>query len=314
MAFSVGGPRAAWARGKRRVARVRGSRRVRLVAGAVIALALVSLLVAGCAVEVGLTTMVEKDGSGTTGVRFAADKALQDALSQAAGGLGGLGDFPGLGELGDLGSLFGGTDGERSLSLDTIFSLIFGAIPTDWSVDQGVDDNGARWISLSHRFEDLQELEELSTGRVMSLFMDPEEFRLTQDKGFFKTTTSYAAKTDISGVLQAAGDASGLPLDMLGELLTLENRVTLPGSIRDNNADQVTGSTVVWDMSASDDHEMRGESVMYDWVHIGLIAFAALVALLIVLPLLLWLIRRRRLRADKAQIPPAPPLPPPPPV
>ncbi|NLE11545.1 MAG: hypothetical protein GX630_08540, partial [Actinobacteria bacterium] len=299
--------------GLSKTVRVRGAGHVLVAAAAIIAMAALSLLLAGCAVEVGLTTTVEKDGSGTTGVRFAADKALQDALSQAASGLGGLGD---------LGSLFGDIDSDLPLSIDTIFALIFGTIPTDWSMDQGVDDNGATWISLSHRFDDLQQLEELSTGRVMSLFMDPERFSLTQDRGFFRTTTAFTAKTDISGALRAAGDASGLPLDMLGDLLTLENRVTLPGSVGDNNADHVVGDTLVWDMSASGDREMRGESVMYDWVHIGLVAFAALIGFLILLFLLLWLIRRsrRRRRAEKAQIPPPPPppdggqVPPPPPA
>ena len=78
--------------------------------------------------------------------------------------------------------------------------------------------------------------------------------------------------------MEAAQESDlGLPLDMLGEIFTLENRVTLPGVIKDNNADDVQGNTLVWEVGISDSRQMQGESVTYDWVHIGLIAFAALV-------------------------------------
>ncbi|MBN1632341.1 MAG: hypothetical protein JW990_21495, partial [Thermoleophilia bacterium] len=259
---------------------------------------------------------VEEDGSGSTGVRLALDKELQNALLQAASSLSGLGD---------LGSLFEGLEGLGGLeilegltpeSLDVLLPLLIGTIPTDWSVDQGTDDDGTRWISLSHDFADLAELEELTDGRVLSTFFDADRFSLTQDEGFFRTKTTYSTTIDPSGALQEAQESDlGLPVEMLGEVIKLENRVTLPGVIKDNNADHVQGNTLVWEVGISDSRRMQGESVAYDWVHIGLIAFAGLVGLIILTLLGIWLLRRRRRRrqAEALQAPPPPPPPPPPP-
>jgi hypothetical protein len=280
---------------------------VRTVAPAVALFAALSFVLTGCSVEVGLTTTVKNDGSGSTGVRLAVDKELQNALLQAASGLSGLGD---------LGSLLEGLEGLEGLedltpeNIDMLLTLLVGSIPTDWSLDQGTDDAGARWVSLSHDFADLEELEELTSGRVLSTFFDSDRFSLTQDEGFFRTKTIYSTTIDPSGVMQEAEESDlGLPMEMLGEVFTLENRVTLPGVIKDNNADDVEGNTLVWDVGISGSREMHGESVTYDWAHIGPIAFVALVGLIILTLLVIWLVRRRR-RGRQAEVQQAPPPPP----
>ncbi|MCZ7662482.1 MAG: hypothetical protein M5U22_05870 [Thermoleophilia bacterium] len=57
---------------------------LRGVAGGGFLLVLLSLvlLLTGCKIEMGLDTKVEKDGSGTLGVRIAADKEILDLIQQ----------------------------------------------------------------------------------------------------------------------------------------------------------------------------------------------------------------------------------------
>lgn len=255
------------------------------------------LMVCGCGMGSALSTTVREDGSGTVGVRLAVDRELQDYLSWAAGGLGGLGG---------LGSFLEDLEGRLPENADVLFSLVLGAIPADWAVDQGTDDNGDRWISLSNRFRNLDELQELAGGRVFSLFIDPERFSVEQDRGFFRARTVFSMTPDLDGALEAARlEAADLPMEILGRFLTLENLVTLPGVIQDHNADRVQGSTLIWDVEVTGGRDMYGESVVYDWAHIGLVIFAGLIALVIVILMCIWLIRRHR-RSRRAAPPPPP--------
>lgn len=265
---------------------------------AVVALAALALpfVLPGCAIEVGLTTVVEGDGSGKIGVRLAADKELQDALSQAAAG---------LGNIADLGSFVEGIGDEIPDDVDAIFALLIGQIPTDWSVDQGTDSYGVRWMSLSHDFDSPGDLQKLTSGRVLSTFIDPDRFSFSQERGFFRTTTTYSIAAGLSGALAEKHEiGDGLLAEVVGEMLTFENRVTLPGVIKANNADRVEGNTLVWDVGLTGYREIYGESLSYDWVHIGVVALAGLVGLLILILVVVLLIRRRRRRRSAAVTPP----------
>ena len=85
------------------------------VAGIVLATLLVTL--SGCSLQVGLDTTVQADGSGTIGVKLAADKALQDALQQAGEGLG------------DIGSFFDGLREKIPADVGLLFIMILGEHP-----------------------------------------------------------------------------------------------------------------------------------------------------------------------------------------
>jgi hypothetical protein len=91
------------------------------------------------------------------------------------------------------------------------------------------------------------------------------------------------------------GDAAlGLPLDLLSQVLVIENRVTLPGTIGENNADEVRDGTLVWKVETSDAEGMYAESVTYNWTAIvGLIVAGAIFIAALVVIVVFLLLRRR---------------------
>ncbi len=303
-------------------------RKLTAVSSAVLAtLIALGVLLTGCTVQYGLDTKVETDGSGTVGIRLAADKELQDALSSAADSLGGLGDLGDLGRLGDLGDLgmlgsilgglgdagileelgtlgrvletlraLGDLTGELPASVDDLFNLILGQIPGDWQVERGTDSSGTSWVSLTRSFSDLEELKQIMSESVIASIVPMDEFYITQDKGFFGTKTVFSTSLDPKDAMSGAqGGSSSLPADLLETVLAIQNRLTLPGNIGDNNADQLEGNTLVWNIGLSGKTEMYAESVVRNWAAIiGVIVGAVVVVALIVLAVLLLLRRRRR--------------------
>ncbi len=247
------------------------------------------LLLAGCTVNVGLDTQVETDGSGTVSVRLAADQELQDALSGAAGGLGSLGSLLDIfGGLGDLTGLPG--------SVDELFDTILGEIPGEWEVERGTDDDGTKWLAMTRPFASPEELEEILASSALSSVVDIESLTLTRDEGVFSTKTLFSTTADVGGAMSQLGEAAvDLPLDLLGQVLVIENRLTLPGTIGDNNADEVQGNTLVWNVGTSGAREMHAESVAYNWAAIvGIIVAGGIVIAALVVALVLIILRRRR--------------------
>lgn len=247
------------------------------------------LLLAGCTVNVGLDTQVETDGSGTVSVRLAADQELQDALSGAAGGLGSLGSLLDIfGGLGDLTGLPG--------SVDELFDTILGEIPGEWEVERGTDDDGTKWLAMTRPFASPEELEEILASSALSSVVDIENLTLTRDEGVFSTKTLFSTTADVGGAMSQLGEAAvDLPLDLLGQVLVIENRLTLPGTIGDNNADEVQGNTLVWNVGTSGAREMHAESVAYNWAAIvGIIVAGGIVIAALVVALVLIILRRRR--------------------
>jgi hypothetical protein len=246
---------------------------------------------------VGVNTTVNEDGSGTIGVRLAADKALQDALQQAGSGLG------------NLGSVLQGLRDKLPADADMLLLTILGNLPTDWTVDRGTDDDGTKWISVSRSFTGPGELKQLLSSSVLSSFVDANKFSVTQDRGLFSTKTVFSGSAGMSKVAERAQQIdSSLPLKLLAQVLSFENSVTLPGTIEDNNADRVSGNTVVWQLETSGNREMNAESLVYNVGRIVGVAVAALVGLLILLAVLLVLIhdRRQRGRSSEAELQPPP--------
>jgi hypothetical protein len=268
----------------------------RTAAGLAISVATIIMLLAttlflgGCSVQAGLDTKVNPDGSGTVGIRLSADKELQDALSDLADGLGGrVGGI--LGILGDL----GGVTNAIPQSADDLFNLIVGQIPGDWEAERGTDSTGARWLTLTRSFSNPEELEEILSGGFLSSVIATDQFSLTQDKGFFSTKTVFSAKANAGSVTSRAQSAADMAGRIVGQVFVIDNRITLPGSIKDNNADEVQGNTLIWAIELSGPNDMYAESVMYNWgAIIGVTIAGVIVIAAIIIALVLVLRRRRR--------------------
>jgi hypothetical protein len=247
------------------------------------------VFLAGCSVNMGLDTKVETDGSGTVSLRLAADQELQDALSKAGGGLGSIGSL--LDILGGRGGLADNIPG----SVDELFDTIMGEIPGDWQVERGTDDDGTRWLAMTRPFVSPDELEEILASSALSSVVNVDSLTLAQDDGVFSTKTRFSTTADVSGALsQLGGTALDLPLDLLSQVLVIENRLTLPGTIGENDADEVQGNTLVWNVGTSDAREMHAESVSYNWAAIiGIIVAGGIVIAALVVALVLILLRRR---------------------
>ena len=266
------------------------------------------MLLTGCNVQAGVDTNVNADGSGTVGIRLAADKELQDVLSAVADGVGGQAGGI-LGILGDL----GGLTGALPTSADDLFNLIVGQIPGDWTAERGTDSSGARWLSLTRSFSSPEELQQILSGRFLSAVISTDQFSLTQDRGFFTTKTQFAATADAGSLTSRAQSAAGLAGSVLGEVLTVQNRVTLPGTIKDNNADEVSGNTLVWNVGTSGAKEMHASSTIYNWGAIIGIAVLGVVVVAALTVAVILIVRRRRRRPAPEQpgaVQPAPSSPP----
>lgn len=247
-----------------------------------------SLSLVGCALQTGLDTTVNEDGSGTIGITLSADKELQDALQGAGAGLG------------DIGPFFEGLRNKIPTDVELLFRLILGSIPTEWKVERGTDSDGTMWIRVWRPFDSPDHLQQVLTDGVLSAFVDADQFQLSQDEGFFRTRTIFHTVADLEDLLDNVPQGNEtIPMQLLGQVLKVENRLTLPGTIKDHNADRVDGNTLVWDVLTSGDREMFAGSVMYRWGRIIGIAVAAFVVVVLLVVLLILLIRRRRRRKQE---------------
>ena len=247
------------------------------------------VLLAGCNVQAGVDTNVNADGSGTVGIRLVADEDLQDFLSGVADGVGGQAGAI-MGILGDL----GGLSGRLPASADDLFNLIVGQIPGEWTAERGTDSSGNRWLTLTSSFSSPEELQQILSGRFLSSVIATDQFSLTQDQGFFTTKTWFSATADAGSVTSRAQSVADFTQSVLGEVLTVENRVTLPGTIKDNNADEVQGNTLAWNVGTSGSTEMYAGSTVYHWGAIVGTAVGGVVIIAALTVAAILIIRRRR--------------------
>ena len=224
-------------------------------------------------------------------------KVLQ-GLGKIGGGLGGLSDLGGALEgLGDLGGGLGDLGQASGLipgSVDELFDTILSKIPGEWQVERGTDADGTKWVALTQPFANPQELQEILASSNLASAVGVGGVTLTQDDGLFSTKTRFSATADAAGAIsKLSGAALGLGVDLPGEVLIIENRVTLPGTIGDNNADEVSGNTLAWNIGFTEARQMFAESTAYHWAAIiGVIIGGIVIVALVVLVVLL-LVRRR---------------------
>ncbi len=219
-------------------------------------------------------------------------------LSDLGGALEGLGDLGG--GLGDLGQASGLIPG----SVDELFDTILSKIPGEWQVERGTDDDGTKWVQLTRPFANPQELQEILASSDLASAVGVGGVTLTQDEGLFSTKTRFSATADAGGAIsKLSGTALGLGVDLPGEALVIENRVTLPGTIGENNANEVSGNTLVWNIGFTEVREMFAESTSYNWAAIVGVIIGGIVIVALVVLLVLLLIRRRRSSPPQATQP-----------
>ncbi|MBU2600851.1 MAG: hypothetical protein KKA32_01595 [Actinobacteria bacterium] len=224
-----------------------------LIASGLVLLAFAS---GGCKIEMSLDTVIEADGSGTVGVRLAADKEMRDLIAQQAG---------------DESDLFGEFES---------------GVPEGWESSSDTDADGTRWVKATRSFADPAELEALlaegteeAQGPADSI--GAQDFSLSQERTFFTVKTEFSADWDPAAAMAEVSEEAPLGTDLasLASIFQVENRVTLPGSIKDHNADLVEGNTLVWQPLVSGVTQMTASSVAYRWPAIAGVALAVLVLL-----------------------------------
>jgi hypothetical protein len=245
-------------------ARVRGQ----LVVAVALTLLGALTLLAGCKIDMALDTIVEPDGSGSVGVRLAADKEIQDLIAQQGGGEGDL------------------------------FADFESGVPEGWESNSGTDPDGTRWVTASRAFSDLSEIQtflEEGGDQGPAESVGAREFSLTQESGFLSVKTVFSASWNMQDALAGTGENTppGVTPDALASIFVVQNRLTLPGSIKDNNADEVQGNTLIWRPSLSDTTKMNATSVAYKWPVIA--GIAAVIVLLVgaVVAVVVLVVRRR---------------------
>lgn len=272
------------AQGRGRSARHRGMIEVRWM---LVALLVALLLTAsGCKIEMALDTVLETDGSGSVGLRLTADKEILDLMSSQGAGPGDL------------------------------FDEFQKGVPEGWDADSGTEADGTQWVSAKRLFDDPSDLESLfvegSDGPAES--MGVKEFTLAQDRGFFSTKTEFRAVWDVESLLSSTGEEIPLGMDLgaVSSIFEIQNRLTLPGDIKDNNADEVDGNTLIWRPVLAGSTEMYATSVAYRWaliLGIAGAAFLVLVGLVVALVLLIVLPRRGGAAPQPSPAPDQPPSP-----
>ena len=244
-----------------------------LHAGLLLLVVSVALLAAGCRIQIGLDTVVKENGSGTFGLRLAADKEIQDLMAQQGGG-------------------------------EDLFSGLKEGMPEGWTTEEGTDPDGTKWVKATVAFKDQEELKSLlqSGGDSPMGDLGDSQIEISQTTSLFSVNTRFAGKFDMGSALSAIGEGAGeeAPMEMLQSIIQFENRVTLPGSIKSHNADEVQGNTLVWRPKGSGMVEMTAESSALRWGVVGGFIGGGVVLVALIIALIIIMVRRGRRTAPAA--------------
>lgn len=135
-------------------------------------------------------------------------------------------------------------------------------VPEGWEVVDVIED-GFEGVRISTTFDSFEELEaqidELSDTTDTGVGTDfLSDFELTHegDEFHFKVDVSGLDETLADAVGDSGGDDvfSGLdPASLFEDLFEIRFKLTLPGTIGDNNADEIDGNTLIWNVGISDE-------------------------------------------------------------
>lgn len=264
---------------RNRAVAMEARRRRRVPPLLILALAAMIVALAGCKIQLALNTKVAVDGSGTIGVRLAADKEIQNLMAQQSG------------QQGDL------------------FGEFKKQIPKDWQTDSGTDADGTTWVSASKKVKNTAELTTLLTRQAQGGLggaLVGDTFSVKQSRSLFTVTTRFDATWDAGKAFADAQKSlpDSVSPDMLSSVFQVENRLTLPGSIKNNNATEVEGNTLIWRPSLQGVTALHAESVAVRWGVAGaFIAAGAFLIVVVVVVAVLLLTRGRRRVPPEADAP-----------
>lgn len=251
-------------------------RRMALRAGFLLLCICVALFAMGCKIQIGLDTVVEENGSGTFGMRLAADKEIQDLMAQQGG--------------------------------EDLFGDLKEDMPEGWNVQEGTDPDGTKWVKTTMAFKDQEELKSLlqSEGDSPMGDLGNSEIDISQTTSLFAMKTRFSGKFDLGAALSVIGESAGeeAPIEMLQSIIQFENRVTLPGSIKSHNADEVQGSTLIWRPKGGGIVEMNAESSVLRWGVVGGFIGGGVVLVALIIILIVVLVKRSRRAASAAAVAP----------
>jgi hypothetical protein len=236
---------------------------------------LLAVVFSGCQIKVGLDTKVKENGSGTFGFRLAADKEILDLMGQQGG------------------------------SSDDLFGELKKGLPADWKTEEGSEADGSKWVTAAVDFKNADDLQTILKDAGSSANLDLSSLKLTQKKSFLSTTTEYSFTLDVGSALSGIGDLGAmgdqLTPGILSSILVFENRLTLPGSIKANNATKIENGTLIWQPAASGSTEMTASSQSVRWSIVYILIGAVVVLIAVLVVIIILLARRGRKKTPPAE-------------
>lgn len=235
---------------------------------ALVLILLLLLGLAGCQAGVTAETSVRDDGSGSSSLRLEIGPELARLLEEGGGG-------------------------------EDIFAPLEAGLQ-GWQIESGVESEGGRWFHATRGFASLEELrgreEEppegggeagggggADAGAAGGLrlgvppLLDQVEVWTTSDP--FTERFHFEAQTDLARAVAeiAAGTPELAEVQRLREVLKVEQRLRLPGSVREHNADEVVAGELVWRPGLEGSTTLRAVSERYRWEWLApLVALAIL--------------------------------------
>ena len=230
---------------------------------------LVGLLAAGCQVQTAVTVHMDDDGSGTVEVAVGLDEAALAELPDL--------DRSGVGDPADL----------------TQMVRVEDLTATGWTVAAAETEGDVTWLRATKPFGTPAE-----AAQILTELTGPEgglrDFRLERKRGFGSTEYAFAGHADLSGGIEAFGDA-GLALALDGEPLgedaaAIEERLGQPMSemVKLDIAVDMPGASQSWSpVLGGEAVDMASSSTLYELPVLLLTALAVLCVLALGVVLLL---------------------------
>lgn len=281
-------------------------------------LALVALATVACEVRTSVDVRVEEDGSGMVEVAVGLDA---DALGRLPDlnddGASDAADLTALVRLDDLRAAGWDVDDPTPPSGSGTTATTFappasGAPTTEPPADDApADDDDLTWLRATKAFGAPDE-----GAAVLAEVTGPEgplrDLALSRSTGFAETSYDFSGTLDLSGGLEAFGDAGlaqvldGEPLGQdaaaleqelgrpLADTFTVDLRVRLPGDVEAGTG-SADGADVVWSPRLGDPAQtLEASSAQRDTTALALAAAAAVTGALLVVLLVVRLARRPR--------------------
>lgn len=198
-----------------------------------LALMMLALALSACTIRFDMGVDVKEDESGTFTVFVGLDKEMQDLMAQS-----------------------GGED-------TNIVDQLTNQVPEGFEVEDYSEDgfDGARITGTFSSLDDLNtRLTEAGGGESTALGGDVvNSFQFTHDGDEFHFSADVSALgQDLTDTLGQAGSdeiPSGFDTSMLSDLFDMRFRLTLPGEIKENNADSVSGNTLTWKLALDEQRD-----------------------------------------------------------